>query len=108
MIRRPPRSTLFPYTTLFRSAVERPHAPLEVHVAVSRRDEVPAALGLPEVQVGAEDASAAVEPLLRVLYVEVVDPVGELLDKRRRIEELVGEVARVEVDAEPLAVAYRF
>src|SRR3712207_8419074 len=71
MIRRPPRSTLFPYTTLFRSAVERPHAPLEVHVAVSRRDEVPAALGLPEVQVGAEDASAAVEPLLRVLYVEV-------------------------------------
>src|SRR3712207_8711878 len=24
MIRRPPRSTLFPYTTLFRSAVDRP------------------------------------------------------------------------------------
>src|SRR5437016_11941056 len=28
MIRRPPRSTLFPYTTLFRSGV---HAPLHVH-----------------------------------------------------------------------------
>src|SRR3712207_8270453 len=26
MIRRPPRSTLFPYTTLFRSAVEEGHA----------------------------------------------------------------------------------
>src|SRR5258708_29560164 len=26
MIRRPPRSTLFPYTTLFRSALVRPHA----------------------------------------------------------------------------------
>src|SRR2546429_9732472 len=26
MIRRPPRSTLFPYTTLFRSDLERPHA----------------------------------------------------------------------------------
>src|SRR2546422_11144061 len=26
MIRRPPRSTLFPYTTLFRSAAERAHA----------------------------------------------------------------------------------
>src|SRR3712207_7305779 len=26
MIRRPPRSTLFPYTTLFRSAQERGHA----------------------------------------------------------------------------------
>src|ERR1051326_2680904 len=25
MIRRPPRSTLFPYTTLFRSAQDRPH-----------------------------------------------------------------------------------
>src|SRR3712207_8613790 len=29
MIRRPPRSTLFPYTTLFRSAVP-PHRPSEV------------------------------------------------------------------------------
>src|SRR6266540_6927596 len=27
MIRRPPRSTLFPYTTLFRSPIERPGAP---------------------------------------------------------------------------------
>src|SRR2546430_9705281 len=26
MIRRPPRSTLFPYTTLFRSKEQRPHA----------------------------------------------------------------------------------
>src|SRR2546429_5954589 len=25
MIRRPPRSTLFPYTTLFRSLIHRPH-----------------------------------------------------------------------------------
>src|SRR3989454_12336413 len=28
MIRRPPRSTLFPYTTLFRSAESMPHAEL--------------------------------------------------------------------------------
>src|SRR2546429_7394569 len=27
MIRRPPRSTLFPYTTLFRSAAALPHGP---------------------------------------------------------------------------------
>src|SRR2546422_6421303 len=27
MIRRPPRSTLFPYTTLFRSALRRPREP---------------------------------------------------------------------------------
>src|SRR3712207_7819178 len=36
MIRRPPRSTLFPYTTLFRSVVR----PVEVHgVDVGQRDE---------------------------------------------------------------------
>src|SRR2546425_4826019 len=36
MIRRPPRSTLFPYTTLFRSVVDRP-APVGLHVdAVAR------------------------------------------------------------------------
>src|SRR3712207_7586099 len=29
MIRRPPRSTLFPYTTLFRSAIRAPEASLE-------------------------------------------------------------------------------
>src|SRR5256885_10508929 len=28
MIRRPPRSTLFPYTTLFRSLPDAPHTPL--------------------------------------------------------------------------------
>src|SRR2546426_2410813 len=35
MIRRPPRSTLFPYTTLFRSPDERP-ARARVHAAVAR------------------------------------------------------------------------
>src|SRR5258708_12495335 len=32
MIRRPPRSTLFPYTTLFRSRVEGVHAADDPHV----------------------------------------------------------------------------
>src|SRR3712207_8345866 len=31
MIRRPPRSTLFPYTTLFRSKTERNHRPERRH-----------------------------------------------------------------------------
>src|SRR5256885_12822951 len=42
MIRRPPRSTLFPYTTLFRSDALEPHtAPLvEVHLSnVEAREE---------------------------------------------------------------------
>src|SRR3712207_7163897 len=41
MIRRPPRSTLFPYTTLFRSAVTRNEAELDLrqsHLRVTRRD----------------------------------------------------------------------
>ena len=38
---------------------------------------------------------------------DVVDPVGELERELRRVEELVGEVARVEVDPERLAVADR-
>src|SRR2546426_6076723 len=43
MIRRPPRSTLFPYTTLFRSAkgqvvCSRPYSPLEVQSALARVD----------------------------------------------------------------------
>src|SRR3712207_9508546 len=32
MIRRPPRSTLFPYTTLFRSPAGRPGVPGRVHI----------------------------------------------------------------------------
>src|SRR2546430_4581869 len=34
MIRRPPRSTLFPYTTLFRSVIELPHQPGGLHNAL--------------------------------------------------------------------------
>src|SRR3712207_7626935 len=62
MIRRPPRSTLFPYTTLFRSGgcerVERPG-----HV-VQRLDDdqVVAAAGGDLVGVGLVEAHAPVEP----------------------------------------------
>src|SRR2546425_1568093 len=37
MIRRPPRSTLFPYTTLFRSHAKRIHVGAPVHVRRARR-----------------------------------------------------------------------
>src|SRR5918999_2587461 len=70
-------------------AVERADERLEVDVAAPRRDEVPAALGRAEVQVRAEDRAAAVERHVRVLDVDVVDPVGELVDERGRVEELV-------------------
>jgi hypothetical protein len=57
--------------------------------------------------VRAEDRPAPVEPLLRVLHVDVVDAARELERELRRVEELVGEVARIEVDPERLAVVDR-
>src|SRR3712207_7177813 len=45
MIRRPPRSTLFPYTTLFRSAV--PTGPAQLAAAAGRLVTVDAALPTP-------------------------------------------------------------
>src|SRR2546426_4355156 len=50
MIRRPPRSTLFPYTTLFRSVgvflhVARAAHQLGAHAQTSARNDVPAASG---------------------------------------------------------------
>src|SRR2546430_7622919 len=41
MIRRPPRSTLFPYTTLFRSQVRHDHVGLGEHRPVQPLEQVP-------------------------------------------------------------------
>src|SRR5258707_5180318 len=46
MIRRPPRSTLFPYTTLFRSAHEAEHQLMVVLEQAGRVDQVAAADGV--------------------------------------------------------------
>src|SRR2546422_7525899 len=52
MIRRPPRSTLFPYTTLFRSMVPhqldgpRRRIAIDVHVEDAHEDRDPSRLGL--------------------------------------------------------------
>src|SRR2546430_12632945 len=53
MIRRPPRSTLFPYTTLFRSAVGHKR-----HVPVLARHAVRAAIDRPVDHQSATDAGA--------------------------------------------------
>src|SRR5256885_3568118 len=44
MIRRPPRSTLFPYTTLFRSELEDYRNDREQHIAQESRDAARTAL----------------------------------------------------------------
>src|SRR5688572_31228662 len=43
MIRRPPRSTLFPYTTLFRSSVEEAQARVLAEVSTGPAETVPLA-----------------------------------------------------------------
>src|SRR2546427_2452058 len=65
MIRRPPRSTLFPYTTLFRSAVDAErllHAPAQEPVLVRPVGEPRGGRAEPPEQLGvAEDAIAQPE-----------------------------------------------
>src|SRR2546421_7016189 len=48
MIRRPPRSTLFPYTTLFRSAsAEHAHIRLALEVCAVQHDQVRHGIAIP-------------------------------------------------------------
>src|SRR2546430_11390117 len=68
MIRRPPRSTLFPYTTLFRSF-----------------EQVVAGVGLVEANSENIDVSCAVSGMVTQLYVKAGDRVGQgqkLLDRK--------------------------
>src|SRR3712207_9289255 len=82
MIRRPPRSTLFPYTTLFRSAVIVRAAPPAGDVA----PEAPVRIGRP--------ADALVELVLRDPR-----PVGAHRDHEGGV--LAAEVALLEVGRHP-------
>ena len=66
MIRQPPRSTLFPYTRLFRSGVEVKEAKVKAVVAalavVNREEEVkPALVAVGEAAAPAEDAQVGGE-----------------------------------------------
>src|SRR3712207_9086673 len=70
MIRRPPRSTLFPYTTLFRS--ER----AELHILVPHAEAAKHALAISHVAVTRER---------EVVVVEVEDRPGVLADLTRKI-----------------------
>src|SRR5215204_3060184 len=88
-------------------AVQRPDDLLEVHPAPAHRAEVPAAAVVAEGEVRRQDAALAVEGPLGVLHVGVVDPVRKPVYEPRGVHELPVQVARVEVEAEGLAPAYR-
>src|SRR5256886_15941210 len=73
MIRRPPRSTLFPYTTLFRSEFDfhRVMGPEGVkHVLCAVGDITSSVLLARELQESQENANAQVDMMLSMLHVE--------------------------------------
>src|SRR3712207_9295307 len=74
MIRRPPRSTLFPYTTLFRSACHH-------RVVV---DDNSAVVGFPEVQLGLLPGAGGVVRTVRMLG--IVDALMQLLLQGQRLK----------------------
>src|SRR3712207_7580612 len=77
MIRRPPRSTLFPYTTLFRSDLDRPFARPEV-VAVDAVDlRAPVRPAIDRLRAAAHERRSGRDPLDLAL-----DGCGILVDRK--------------------------
>src|SRR3712207_9055114 len=87
MIRRPPRSTLFPYTTLFRSARDRRedrHRVAVLHLGVQGAGEAHVLVVDVDVDEAVQLALLGDEAVLqtRVLAVEVVDECGQGVDRK--------------------------
>src|SRR5688572_31897922 len=93
MIRRPPRSTLFPYTTLFRSVAH--HGALER----IRRPQRRFGMGLVEILA---DRSALVERAPVLQDQERNDAVGVELQERRRMVLHLREVDDLALESEAL------
>src|SRR5438105_8078450 len=91
MIRQPPRSTLFPYTTLFRSVVELEH---EADVVRAPAGELAAAELI--------DAAAADADLARGRLIESADEIEERRLARARRTHERDEVALGDVEIEPV------
>src|SRR5205823_14024143 len=85
--------------------VQGPDDLVEVDVAVAEGAEIPAAAGIAERQVRAEDAGAAVEADGAVLHVHVEDPLREVADEQVRLHSLPLQVAGIEIEAEGGPVA---
>src|SRR2546430_11368579 len=72
MIRRPPRSTLFPYTTLFRSAIGSAAALKDERTSAVRGRHM--VTGLPtQVELRSEEVRAALEAPLRAIVRTIKD-----------------------------------
>src|SRR2546430_14736707 len=87
MIRRPPRSTLFPYTTLFRSLVRRQHVARRHHA--QRIDAAPVGAQHPELEAADARALAAPRQPAELLHEQAGDGVDALGLREPRAEILV-------------------
>src|SRR5260370_7737591 len=72
---------------------------------MSRRNEIPATPGFAKVEMRSQDALAAIQAPLRVFDMNMVDTIGELLDKCGRVEKLMEEMAWVKVNTKARTVA---
>src|SRR3712207_7244594 len=84
MIRRPPRSTLFPYTTLFRS---HPATRLEARVLVSEDIDV--------VKILFPGDQRAVAHVVAIVRLEVAEPIRQVVDKDRKSTRLNSSHANI-------------
>src|SRR3989454_4092472 len=98
MIRRPPRSTLFPYTTLFRSRLVHGALPLPVHTQLLPQGRQP----LFEHRLLAQDPLE----LVRDAHAEVVDA-QRLVAPQAAAELLLPDVVRRQVERVAAHVAAR-
>src|SRR5256885_11985132 len=99
MIRRPPRSTLFPYTTLFRSGTGKTYLAVAAAVdALTRKRVKRIILTRPAVEAGENlgflpgDMQAKIDPYLRPLY-DALDDMMPFERIQRSLESRVIEVA---------------
>src|SRR5258707_7281343 len=90
MIRRPPRSTLFPYTTLFRSRTGRPYPPTGRYSETSWRTG-PARAGCPSFQARSEEHTSELQSrqyLVCRLLLEKKNIYSERTSTRSEIKDL--------------------
>src|SRR2546425_9191879 len=88
MIRRPPRSTLFPYTTLFRSAEVLGIEPKDVHVHPADTSLTPVDLGSYSSRVTLMCGMAAIQA-------------------SQRLREVIAQAVARKLEVEPGALAFR-
>src|SRR2546425_1368907 len=107
MIRRPPRSTLFPYTTLFRSQMTRAGQRIDVSVTVSPiRDAEGKIVGVSsiardithkkqaEATVRERDALRYVASLAAAAAHEINNPLAVVMGQAQLLEEMVDAAGR--------------